>query len=801
MRSRRPTGRRSRHRVVTVVVAALLLGAVGCAAVIISDGGPGVAVPAHVRLGRGWLPALLVLVTVGAELAAVRLRRGEHIEELTLLEAAVIVDALLLRPREAVAVALSGLVLAALLGRRSPLRAAFTLGAYATATAALVGTVQGLTPGAPSFGPEVVVAVLLGAAGFAAVNLALLALVLSADGGAPVRGTLRQDARLSAVMAVGSAAVGATTAAIAQAAPLLLPFTLLPAAALGYAYAAVGQEDDERLRARQLLALSHLLAASTDVEDLVTGFVATLREAFHAETAFVVLESAGREETVVLADSAAVHVRSAVPEERALLAVPPEGTVLRPEVPVASGTARALVTPLDAESRHLGVLCLTEPPRRAGRWSVSGLTGVPPHGCRLGPAEATLLGPLASGLAAALRGAEHLTLLQEETAKVRAVLEHSSDGIIVLDGDGTVTVWSPAAEAISGVGAEAALGRPLGAVVVATDADGGDIDALTEAWRLLSPSAPQTTVETGLRRPDGQHRWVRWAHAAVYDDQPGPRPPARDVVLLHDMTRERQVERLKSDFMATVSHELRSPLTPIKGYVDLLRRKDFTRERRIEVLDLVNDRVAHLTRLVEDLLLASRMTLPAATVQPLPADLGALVRRVAGDFAVEATRLHLELPRGPVPVLVDAVRVTQVVGNLVTNALKYSPAQSPVWVAVRSGDGLARVTVTDVGRGIPADQLDQVFEKFHRVEDPMHMTTGGTGLGLYIARQLAEAMAGRLEVESTYGSGSTFSFTLPLRVAGDDGTGMASGRFGRPPSGVARSSTAPPTARVGAEQA
>jgi signal transduction histidine kinase len=157
----------------------------------------------------------------------------------------------------------------------------------------------------------------------------------------------------------------------------------------------------------------------------------------------------------------------------------------------------------------------------------------------------------------------------------------------------------------------------------------------------------------------------------------------RDVVLVHDVTRERQVERLKADFIATVSHELRTPVTPIKGYADLLRRRGeaMTPERRNECLDVISDRCDHLVRLVEDLLLASRISATegsaAAQVSLGTGDLAALVRRASGDFGADGSRLRMVLPAEPVVVRCDPVRVIQVLSNLLGNALKYSAAGTP----------------------------------------------------------------------------------------------------------------------------
>jgi PAS domain S-box-containing protein len=773
-----------------VVAGTVVLGVLGVVAVLLIDSATTGRHAVSVQLGHRWLLVVLLAATALGELVAVPLRHGDELEELTLFEAAVLADALLLRPREAVVVTLLALLVASLVVRRPWVKALFNLGTYGVGAAALVGCVA-LFGDTGGFHGGTVGGLLLGTAMFATVNLCLLSLVLSAASAVPVAGTLREGWRLSLVMAVGTAGIGATTVAVAHSAPLLLPFSLLPAAALTYAYGAVAQEHEQRLRSAQLLGLSHLLAGSLEVEDLVTSFLAFLREAFRAETAFVILETAGREETVVIADARGVTVRAARPAERALLATA-QGTALVEATTTPHGPGRLLVSPLDADGRRLGVVALSERPAPHRRLSFAPLTGTRGPTVALGPAEETLIGPLASALAVALRGAEHLARVVEETGKLKHVVEHSSDGIVVLDDEGTVTVWSPAMEQLSGTPQTAVVGRRMSDVLVTRDDDGAPLDVVRTAFAALAVEQTRITVETQLIRPDGEERLVRWSHAAVFADGPDSDGELlRDVVLVHDVTRERAVDRLKQDFIATVSHELRSPLTPIKGYVDLLRRKgeEFSPEKRRECLDIVNDRVAHLTRIVEDVLLASRVAVPASTVQMTAGDLALLTRRACGDFAVDAGRLRLDIPDEPVAVHCDPVRVVQVAANLVSNALKYSGGDTSVDVRVRtSPGGTAELVVTDGGRGIPADQLDAVFEKFHRVEDPMRMTTGGTGLGLYIARQLAEAMGGSLRVASTYGSGSTFTFTLGAAEteAIQTATPWPVRRYGRPPMPMPR---------------
>jgi PAS domain S-box-containing protein len=688
----------------------------------------------------------MLVLTAAGELTAVRLRHGDSTEELTLFEAAVVVDVLLLSPATAVVVPVLGLALATLVRRRPVMKAAFNLGTYGLSTVVLVGTFRLVSAGAAPFAARSVLGLTLGTLGFAVVNLLCLARVLSVVGDVPVREVLRDNWRLSAVMALGNVALGTVVVAVGQSAPTLLPFTAFPAAALTYAYRNAAQRADERDRAGRLLDLSQALVGRLESEQLVASFLGSARHAFRADRARVVLDMGlSAWPLVVEVTAAGVEQRQATTADVALLERPGRGqaaTLVRDVLP--DGWAEALVAPLEAEGLRLGVLALATDSR--GELTV---------------ADAALLTPLASALSVALRGAEHLDRIAEETTKLKAVVDHSSDGIYVVDGGGQVLLWNPAMSAVTGVPADEAHGV-LSELVHTVGTDGERCDPLAATF-ALTPDEPRHDVEMALVRPDGEERWVRCAHAGLFDDG----RLIRDVVIVHDVTRQRAVERMKADFIATVSHELRTPVTPIKGYADLLRRRGdrMTPEKRNECLDIISDRVNHLARLVEDLLLASRISSPRTPSHDVTLgadDLVALTRRAVADFTNDEARVHLMLPEASVLVACDPTRTLQVIGNLVSNALKYSPATAQVDVAVTAYDGNARVTVTDRGRGIPADQLEAVFDKFHRVEDPMTMTTSGTGLGLYIARQLARAMSGDVLVRSTLGTGSTFVLVLPL---------------------------------------
>ncbi len=775
-----PGGRRlgSPSRVTRVVAFTALLGIISAAGASFGWSGRGVP-PVKTAMSMSWLALLLLVVTFVAEFAAVRVRRGDDDDEaLTLLEAAMVADVLLLPPSLATVVAILGLALASLLDpRRAMLKKVFNLGAHATGTALLVTLVCVAVPAGSGLSTTMVVALLGGTLAFAALNLGLLSLVLSAVGGAPARETITESWRLSLIMAVGTCGIGATAVGVAISAPALLPFTLLPAAALTYAYRAAAQEAMERDRSGRLVGLTQVLAGRLTADDLLVSFLALLRDAFHALDARVVLEgddeSAG---AVILADERGVARAELSAFDAALLA----RTSSIPELVsdgLPAGWGRTLIAPLEAEESRLGALVLVSDPRN-----------------NIQDRDLSILGPLVSALAVALRGGEHLSRLVEETGKLQAVVDHSSDGILVLDAESHVQVWSPSMHVLSGLSPTLASGRPLTELLRCRPVTGGEADPngsddagadlLRVAGLGLTPESPRRVVELALRRPDGEERWVRMSHNAVFEAD----VLTQDVVLVYDVTRERQVERLKTDFIATVSHELRTPITPIKGYVELLRRRgdDMTPERRREMLDTVADRVSHLTRLVEDLLLASGVSAPTAAVVMQTTDLAALTRRAAEDFPGEASRIRAVTPEEPVLVAGDPTRVIQVVSNLVSNGLKYSPELSPIDVtcSVDPVGRTAEVVVSDSGRGIPADQLDRVFDKFHRVEDPLRMTTSGTGLGLFIARQLAVAMGGTLTVHSALGQGATFRFQLPLAAEGAllaPATGRPEMPFGMPP--------------------
>jgi PAS domain S-box-containing protein len=709
------------------VVGVGVLGVVLAAVVVAALSGRGPVLDADLPTAV-LLPGLVVLTCL-AEITVVRLRHGDAVEELTLYEAALIVDVLLLAPGDALIAAVAGLVLASAVQRRPPVKAIFNLGTYTAAVSVLILTVHAIggTPGVTS--PAVVAGVVVGTFAFTVVNLCCLAQILAVINEVRWWTIVRDEARLSAYMAIGTVATGLTTTVIGLQAPLLLPFMAMPALAVTYAYRAAAREADERVRSACLLRLSHALA---EREDVVRQFLLLVREAFAADLAVIRLD--GHPDTLAVEAGDPTAVRP-VPVPPYLGDRPADGPVQLVEN-LPGGLRQLVVVPVEGGGHRLGAAAFGTRDRN-----------------RLSTGDITLLASLAGTLAVALRGAEHLRRLTDETSKLQAVVEQSAEGILMIDGAGVVQMWNPALTDLTGVPAGDATGRPFAGLLDVPDAE--------ERERLVPVSVdrPRAATDLTVRRADGAEHRLRLAHSAVFTGG----ELLRDVIVISDLTRQYRTERLKSDFIAMVSHELRTPLTPIIGYVDLLRRRGerMTPQKRLDALELIGDRAAHLSRMVEDLLLASRFgdhdDVPLEVVGGSH-DLTAIVAQAVADLGSD--RVTLTTPPEPLPARCDPGRTLQIVTNLVGNGLKYSAADRPVEVSLRADADGVQVDVHDQGRGIPADALEQVFEKFYRVEDPMTMSTGGTGLGLFIARRLARAMGGDITVTSVLTEGSTFTLTL-----------------------------------------
>ena len=234
-----------------------------------------------------------------------------------------------------------------------------------------------------------------------------------------------------------------------------------------------------------------------------------------------------------------------------------------------------------------------------------------------------------------------------------------------------------------------------------------------------------------------------------------------------DITQERELDRMKTEFVSQVSHELRTPLTSIKGFTELLLDGDAgeINDEQTEFLGIIKSNVDRLVGLINELLDISRLESGRLELRSEPIELAAVVELVLGTMRplidAKAQTVAVELAPDVPKVRGDPDRIVQVLTNLVSNAHKYTPEGGALWIFATRHDGMARVAVRDSGIGISPEDLPHLFTRFFRADTPVAREVGGTGLGLAIVKSTVELHGGTVAVESTLGQGSTFSFTLP----------------------------------------
>lgn len=237
------------------------------------------------------------------------------------------------------------------------------------------------------------------------------------------------------------------------------------------------------------------------------------------------------------------------------------------------------------------------------------------------------------------------------------------------------------------------------------------------------------------------------------------------ILFLQDITEEKRVETIKRDFVANVSHELRTPLASIKGYSETLLDGGMDdKETLAEFLRVIDRHATRMSRLIDDLLILSRLESHQMTIVASPIDLGELVASTAKGFEKQARDKGITLsalvPDDLPNALGDRDRLEQVMVNLLDNAIKYTPSGGRVEVRAFKEDSTVRVDVGDTGIGIPAADISRIFERFYRVDKARSRELGGTGLGLAIVKHIIQGHNGKLSVDSTPGKGSVFSFSI-----------------------------------------
>jgi signal transduction histidine kinase len=428
-------------------------------------------------------------------------------------------------------------------------------------------------------------------------------------------------------------------------------------------------------------------------------------------------------------------------EPQLLPEIPPElleaATEQRPELKQVLdrlGLTSAMIVPIAARGRTLGALSFfwAETGRR---YTEADLDVAVDLGRRAGVAVDNAL----------------LYREAEERAQAARVLAAVGDGVVLVDAGGVVRYWNRAAEAITGLPRPAVLDRPA-------------LEAIP-GWKMVAQHVPVALDPFAIPRAQSlplgvgeRELWLSVLGVAVVDGT---------VYAFRDLTEERALDTLKAEFVSTVSHELRTPLAAIYGAAMTLRREDVVldEDQNTTLLNVITNESDRLARTVNAILWASRLDSDALSTTIESCDPVGLARDV-----IDAQRIHLpshvrlelvpehELP----PVAADPDKVRQVLANLVDNAVKYSPDGGEVRVEITNEPDGIRFAIRDPGLGIPYAEQRRIFDKFYRLDPDMTRGIGGTGLGLYICRELVRRMQGKIWVTSEPGRGSTFAFELPV---------------------------------------
>jgi PAS domain S-box-containing protein len=416
------------------------------------------------------------------------------------------------------------------------------------------------------------------------------------------------------------------------------------------------------------------------------------------------------------------------------------------DIRAGDGDYRALVEPLAPTARGTSLVALErssaiDSKASSARWRVMGL------------GFAVILAILAFAYAVSPSIARS-RVSKQERERAERVLAHVGDGVFLVDHDGVIRLWNPAAEAITGLRADAICDRSAEEMIPGWAMIGARVPVARRPGDVDDASSPETVP----LEIDGREIWLSIVGVTLGDGI---------VYAFRDVTRERRLEELRSQFVATISHELRTPLASLHGAAMTLleREHDLHEQTRHDLLDMISVQSKRLADLVEEILLTGQLDSGSLRVVTEPFDPEEIVWAAAAAARLRVgdnTTIDVSVPAVLPKVAGDAARTRQVLMNLVDNAIKYSPHGGRIELGVEVDGEHARFTVRDEGLGIPLGEQKRIFEKFYRLDPDHRRGIGGSGLGLYICRELVRSMNGRIWVDSNPGTGTTFTFELPV---------------------------------------
>ncbi len=376
------------------------------------------------------------------------------------------------------------------------------------------------------------------------------------------------------------------------------------------------------------------------------------------------------------------------------------------------------------------------------------------EGGNFDPEDLERLQGIAGTVAVAIENARLHAQTDAERGRLTAILTSTADAVVATDAQGRLLLINPAAAHTFHLNPQEQIGRPFQEAL--------SHEGLRSLFERAAAMDHSLTEELAVEGPDGK---VRTLYANISPVRGVGGQTLGHVAAMQDITTFKELDRVKSEFVATVSHDLKTPLTAIRGFADLVAISGSLSEQQKEFIGRIKEVTQEMAALIGDLLDLGKIE-AGVEMEQIPCDLKALAAEVLHDLEFRALEkkiaLEMQAPEKVPPVIGDPGRLKQVLMNLIGNAIKYTPEGGHVWIRISSEDGRLLTSVQDTGIGISPHDQKQIFHKFYRVRTEETAHVEGTGLGLSIARSIVERHGGRIWVESELGKGSTFFFTLPL---------------------------------------
>ncbi len=512
---------------------------------------------------------------------------------------------------------------------------------------------------------------------------------------------------------------------------------------------------DFRVRQRDyLLEINRAITEELNLQRVLDRIVRVSAELLGASASLIALRD--EQDGWAIASSHGIHQDFLKHLDPLLGDIPDHGDPARFEVPevsrrlqrITKSASMGLLTgvglPMIAQNEVIGVIFVF----RAYQGSFSG-------------ADRNLLGAFAAQAAIAAHNARLFTAVNQQRQNLDAMLDAAADGIFILDPAQKITRFNRACARLTGFTPEEAVGSEHGEIVRWLSHEPGMTleEAEASGWPLSAQAA--LYVEGDLITKSGGAISVGVTYAPALSEAGRL---LSIIATVRDITKFREAEELKSTFISIISHELRTPVALIKGYVGTLRREDANWNREVvdDSLQVIEEETDRLAALIDDLLDASRLQAGGLALNLSEIALDSLAQRMAERFRTQSDRHHFDLDfPDPFPVIRgDENRLIQVLGNLLSNAVKYSPEGGRIVISGRFADDEVVICVKDDGPGIALEDVPRIFKLFYRSNEAARKTKGA-GLGLFLAKAVVEAHGGRIWVDDRSSQGARICFSLP----------------------------------------